>query len=172
MALAPGKAPIVAVIGVAWLVGAGVLAWLSSPATLHLTRDNEDRVTAVIEARLFGLIATQGARIDGIRSASLVRSAGPGQSSHTPSRLVFETREGQVDLGRNQQLFAVDYPEIDGFLQTSGPADVTVSSIARGSELRRFVVAQAIAVFLFLGGLGLGGMLISGLRAGSRNARA
>ena len=166
MALEPGKAPIVAVIGVAWLLGSGVLAWLSSPATLHLTRDNEDRVTASIEARLFGLVATQGARVEGIRSVSLVRSATPGQSTHTPSRLVFETRQGPVDLGRNQQLFAVDYPEIDGFFRTSGPSTLTLSSIARGSELRRFVIAQAIAVFLFLGGLGLGGMLISGLRAG------
>jgi hypothetical protein len=60
----------------------------------------------------------------------------------------------------------VDYPEIDGFFRTSGPSALTLSSIARGSELRRFVIAQAIAVFLFLGGLGLGGMLISGLRAG------
>jgi hypothetical protein len=170
VAVEPEKAPIVAVIGLAWLVGSAVLAWLSSPATLHLTRDNEDRVVAVIEARLFGLVVSQADRVEGIRSASLVHFDRPGQPSHTPARLVFETRQGAVDLGRNQQLFAVDYGDIDGFFKTSGPSTLTLSSIARGSELRRFVIAQAIAVFLCLGGLGLGWMLISSLRGGWRSA--
>jgi hypothetical protein len=166
VAVEPEKAPIVAVIGLAWILGSAVLAWLSSPATLHLTRDNEDRVAAVIEARLFGLVLSQADRVEGIRSASLGRPGEPGQSTQTTKRLVFETRQGPVDLGRNQQLFAVDYADIDGFFKTSGPSTLTLSSISRGSELRRFVIAQAIAVFLCLGGLGLGWMLISGLRAG------
>lgn len=172
VAVEPGKAPIVAIIGLAWLLGSAVLAWLSSPATLHLTRDSEDRVVAVIEARLFGLVVSQADRVEGIRSASLGRPAEPGQSTQTTKRLVFETRQGPVDLGRNQQLFAFDYADIDAFFKTSGPSALTLSSIARGSELRRFVIAQAVAVFLFVGGLGLGWMVISGLWAGSRSARA
>lgn len=160
MSLEPGKAPIVAVIGLACLLGAGVLAWLSSPATLRLERDTEDRVAAAIASRLFGLIVLQAERVEGIRSVSLVTYGGPGQRTSTPDRIVFETRAGSVDLGRNQQLFAVDHPEIARFFETAGPASQTWSSIARGRELRRFVIAQGIALLMFCGGLALGWTVI------------
>jgi hypothetical protein len=164
LSLEPEKAPIAAIIGLACLLGSATLAWLSSPATLQLTRDNEDRVSAAVEARLCGLITTRAARIDGIRSVSLVKYNGPGQRSDTPDRLVFETTAGAVDLGRNQQLFAVDYPEIASFLATHGPAAVTLSSIGRGRELRRFVFAQMAALFLCFAGLGLEWMVVQSLR--------
>ena len=153
MALEPGKAPIVAVIGVGWLLGSATLAWWSSPATLHLTRTHEERVTATIESRLFGLIVNRAERVEGIRSVSAA-----------PARLVFDTANGPVDLGRNQQLFAPDYGEIDGALKTPGPFALTLSSIARGSELRRFAIAQAAALFMFVVGLGLVWVVISDLR--------
>ena len=168
MALEPGKAPTVAVIGVACLLGSAVLAWLSSPATLHLARDKEEHVTAAIESRLFGLFINSDERIEGIRSLAVVHYG----ESDTPDRIVFETAKGPVDLGRNQQLFAVDRAELAQALETPGPFDVTLSSIARGSELRRFVFAQAVAVFMFLGGLGLAWLVISDLLGLSRNARA
>lgn len=161
MALEPEKAPIVAVIGLACLLGSATLAWLSSPATLQLERDNEDRVTAAIESRLFGLTTYQAERVERIRSAPLVRSSGPG--STTSSRLVFETATGPVDLGRNQQLFAHDHAEIEGFMTSAGPATLTLSSIARGEETRRFVVAQIVAVGMCLGGLGLAWLVVSSL---------
>lgn len=142
-----------------------MLAWLSSPATLHLTRDSEDRVAAAIESRLFGLMTNHAERVEGIRSVSLVRYDSPGPGSRTPDRIVFETRTGSVDLGRNQQLFAVDYPEVAGFLDTAGPSSLTLSSIARGRELRRFVIAQAFALAMFLGGLALEWMVVSHLRS-------
>jgi hypothetical protein len=160
LALEPGKAPIVAVIGLGWLLGSAVLAWFSSPATLHLVRDHEEHVTAAIESKLFGLFTTRAERIEGIRSLSVVRYS----NSDTPSRIVFETAKGAVDLGRNQQLFAPDYAEIDSALKTLGPVDLTLSSIARGSELRRFVIAQGVTLFLFLVGLGLVWVVISHLR--------
>jgi len=142
-----------------------VLAWLSSPATLQLSRDSEDRVTAAIESRLFGLIVNRAERVEGIRSVSLVRydSSGPGPG--TPDRIVFETRTGPVDLGRNQQLFAVDYPEVAGFFDTAGPSSLTLSSIARGRELRRFLIAQTFAVGMCLGGLALAWTVLSHLRS-------
>jgi hypothetical protein len=158
LALEPGKAPIVAIIGLGWLLGSATLAWWSSPATLHLSRNHEERVTAAIESRLFGLFTNRAERIEGIRSVSSVRQ------SETPLRIVFETTHGPVDLGRNQQLFAPDYAEIDTALKTLGPFDVTFSSIARGSELRRFIIAQAVASFMFLTGLGLVWVVISHLR--------
>jgi hypothetical protein len=151
LSLAPGKAPLVAGIGFAWILGAAVLAWFSSPATLHLARDNEDRVAAALESRLFGLFTNQAERIEGIRSVRVVQY----QASETPDRIVFETARGSIDLGRNQQLFAVDYPELASFFKAEGPSSLTLSSIALGSELRRFVFAQAAALFLFLVGLGL-----------------
>jgi hypothetical protein len=157
----PGKAPLVAGIGLGWLLGAAVLAWFSSPATLHLARDNEDRVTAALESRLFGLITNKTERIDGIRSMSIARYSDP---SDTPDRIVFQTAKGPVDLGRNQQLFAPDHAEIAGFFTADGPASLTLSSISRGAELRRFWFAQAAVLFMGLVGLGLTWMVISGLR--------
>ncbi len=164
MSLEPGKAPIVALLCVACLLGSAVLAWLSSPATLSLIRDNEDRVAARLESRLFGVITSRDERIEGIRSLSVVRYNQPGQPSETPDRMVFETPQGPVDLGRNQQLFAVDHPAISAFLETTGPSVLTLSSIARGSELRRFVIAQVMALFMCLGGVGLGWTLVGHLR--------
>ncbi len=165
MAIEPGKAPTVAVIGLACLLGSAVLAWLSSPATLILTRDNEDRVAAVIESRLFGLFPSSTEHVERIRSVSNIKYDGPGQRSDTPDRIVFDTRGGSVDLGRNQQLFAVDYPEIAAFFKTDGPGSLMLSSVARGRELRRFFFAQAAALAMLLAGLGLGWTIISSLRA-------
>ncbi len=165
MALEPGKAPIVAVIGLACLLGSAVLAWLSSPATLELARDNEDHVGAALGSRLFGLFTITSERIERIRSVSLVKYNQPGHQSGTPDRIVFETAKGPVDLGRNQQLFALDYPEIASFFKADGPPSLTLSSIARGRELRRFVIAQAVALFMFLGGLGLEWMVLQHLRS-------
>jgi hypothetical protein len=142
------------VIGLACLLGSAVLAWLSSPATLRLTRDSET-AAATIESRLFGMFVYGSARADGIRSASMLRSRAPGRDSHTPDRLVFETTKGPVDLGRNQQLFAANHDEIARFLQMDGPESLTLSSLARGREQVRFLVAQVIALAMFAAGLGL-----------------
>ncbi|MEO5822803.1 MAG: hypothetical protein ABIT71_20040 [Vicinamibacteraceae bacterium] len=164
MPIESGKAPTVAVIGLAWLIGSAVLAWLSSPATLMLIRDNEDHVAATLQSRLFGLFTTRSERIDGIQSVSVVSYNAPGHPSDTPDRLVFDTAKGPVDLGRNQQLFAQEHPKIAGFIK-DGPQSLTLSSIDRGSERRRYVIAQVIALFLFLGGLGLEWMLLQNLRS-------
>jgi hypothetical protein len=146
-------APKAALIGLVMLLMSAALAWLSSPATLRLAREAGPGVTATLESRLFGLITNRSERIDGIRSASMVRN---GTDSASPDRLLFQTAAGTVDLGRNQQLFAPDFPEIDEFLKADAPAPgLTVSSIARGSELRRFLFAQAIAILMFLGSLAL-----------------
>jgi hypothetical protein len=153
LSLEPGRAPLVASLGVTCIVAGAALAWFSSPATLRLARGEERLVTAVLESRLFGLVTRGTERIDGIRSVSLVRSR-TGRS-HTPDRIVFETVHGSVDLGARQQLFAVDHPDIDGFFEDPASPSLALSSIARGRELMRFLVAQAIALFLTLAGLGL-----------------
>lgn len=163
MSVEPGKVPLVAGLGVACIVGAAALAWFSSPATLRLARGEDRLVTAQLESRLFGVIPSRAERIDGIRSVSLVRTR-TGRSQ-TPDHIVFETVSGSVNLGRNQQLFAVDYDDIDGFFKDEASLPLTLSSIARGSELVRFLVAQAIAVFLTLAGLGLEWMVVRSLLA-------
>jgi hypothetical protein len=119
-------------------------------------------VTATLESRLFGLITTRAERIEGIRSVSLVRIP-TSSRSRTPARIVFETTGGGVDLGRNQQLFAADYSDVAAFFEDEAPLSLSLSSIARGSELVRFLVAQVITLFLTLGGLGLEWMVLRGL---------
>jgi hypothetical protein len=159
----PGKVSLVAGLGIACIVGAAALAWFSSPATLRLARGEERLVTAEIESRLFGAVTNRAERVDGIRSVSLVRTR-TGRS-HTPDHIVFETVNGPVNLGRNQQLFAVDHSDIESFFADEASAPLTLSSIARGSELVRFLVAQTFVVFLILAGLGMEWMVVRSLMA-------
>lgn len=173
------KLPLVAVIGLACVVGSPTLAWFSSPATLQLTRGDRGLVQASIESRLFGLFLNKTERIDGIRAVSLVRGTHDLRDK-TPDRIVFDTTSGPVDLGRNQQLFMRDHAEIASFFpvassdavergdgEASSPPrhSLTLSSIARGQELRRFLIAQTLALFMLLGGLGLEWLAVRGLMA-------
>jgi hypothetical protein len=171
------------VLALACLGGATTLAWLSSPATMTLTRTDDKKVAVTFESRLFGLIPRSGGRIDNVMSVSTVTFRGPGSTSHTPDRLVFDTRSEAVDLGMVQQLFVHDLAEIKVFIsghneppgdgdgdgnveasveRAAQPRTMTLSSIARGSELRRFAFAQLAVAFLTFVGLGVGWM---GLKA-------
>lgn len=143
------------------MVGAAVLAWFSSPATLHMTRDERGVVTASLESRTFGLITNQTQRIEGIQSVSMVRTA-TGRS-RTPDSLVFRTASAVFDRGRNLQLFAPDFADIDTFFKDEASQSLTLSSIARGRELIRFFVAQAVFLFLLLLGLGVEWMVVRSL---------
>lgn len=180
LAIPSRKLPLVAVIGLACVVGSPALAWFSSPATLQLTRGDRGLVQASIESRLFGLFLNKTERIDSIRAVSLVRGTDDRQYK-TPDRIVFDTTSGPVDLGRNQQLFMRDHAEIARFFpiessdavergdgESSSPPlhSLTLSSIARGQELRRFLIAQTLALFLLIGGLGLEWLAVRGLVAG------
>jgi hypothetical protein len=167
--------PLLIVLALACLGGAGVLAWFSSPATMTLTRTNGATVVVSFESRLFGLVARSSDRIDNVRSVSTVTFRGPESRSNTPDRLVFDTPSGPVDRGMVQQLFVRDFAEIktffegDGELSTEGggepslergarPRTLSLSSIGRGSELRRFAFAQLAVAFLTFLGLGVGWM--------------
>jgi hypothetical protein len=154
------KAPLAILLGIACLCGGATLAWFSSPATMYLTRRGPNAVTVAFESWLFGQFLVDQQRIDGARSVSL--------SSDTASRLIFGTSKGPVDLGRVQQLFAPDFadvkdffeaktiePELEGERAVAPPNEATISSIARSSETRRFVIAQAMVLFLTLVGCGV-----------------
>ena len=153
MALDPNKAPLAAVLGLACIAGGAALGWFSSPATLHMVRGDQQLVTATLESRIAGLIPNRAERIDGIRAATLIRTR-TGRSQ-TPDTLFFETTAGAVDVGRDQQLFAVDFSDIDSFLKDDASQSLTLSSLGRGQELIRFLIAQVMAVFLLLVGFGV-----------------
>jgi hypothetical protein len=174
------KAPIMILLAVACLAGAGVLAWFSSPVTMTLTRASGGSVVVLLEARLFNLFTRTTVRIENVKSVSTITFQGPGKFSDTPNRIVFDTPSGPVDSGMIQQLFVRDFAEIKAFLegprQTSGeggdgdgqpslerdaaalPRTLSLSSIAVGSELRRFAFAQLAVAFLTFLGLGVGYM--------------
>ena len=97
-------------LGIACLCGAATLAWLSSPATMFLTRSGPNAVTVALESWLFGLFVFDRQRIDQARSASISRS-------DTTPRIIFGTSQGPVDLGRVQQLFAPDFPDVRDFFE-------------------------------------------------------
>lgn len=140
-------------LGLACVAGAAVLAWLSSVATMRLVRTGGEGATVTIDSRLAGLIDVGHERVDGVKSAALIRSRTPGSDSDTPDHMVFETAAGPVNLGRPQQLFARDFSDIKAFLDDPTQPEATFSSIGRGSEFRRFIVAQVIAAFLAVLGL-------------------
>jgi hypothetical protein len=172
------KAPILILLAFACLAGAAVLAWLSSPATMTLTRSKGGTVVVSFESRLFGLFVRSSDRIDQVKSVSRVTFQGPGMNSRTPARIVFDTPSGPVDRGMVQQLFASDFAEIKTFFEGESaaagegdgqapververdarPGTLSFSSIAAGSELRRFVFAQLAVAFLTFVGLGVGWM--------------
>jgi hypothetical protein len=151
------KAPIFLVLGVAMLVGAGVIAWFSSVATLVLARTGPVSVSAEFQSRLLGVLTIGSDRIDDVRSASMERSREPGSRSRTPDRLVFTTPRGPVDRGYDQQLFARDFAAIDAFFKDPGQASLRLVSTGSGNEAFRFLFAQlTVAALGALGALLLG----------------
>jgi hypothetical protein len=169
------KAPILILLAFACLGGAAVLAWFSSPATMTLTRTSGGTVVVSFESRLFGLFVRSSDRIDHVKSVSRATFQGPGINSRTPARIVFDTPSGPVDRGMVQQLFVSDLAEIKTFFEGESaaagegegqapverdarPRTLSFSSIAQGSELRRFAFAQLAVAFLTFVGLGVGWM--------------
>jgi hypothetical protein len=167
--------PLLLLIALACLGGAGALAWFSSPVTMTLTRTKGGLAVVSFESRLFGLYPRSSDRIENVKSVSTITFRGPGSRSDTPDRIVFETPSGPVDRGMVQQQFVRDFAEIKTFFggdneassegggETSlerdvRPGTLSLSSIGRGSEARRFAFAQLAAAFLMFLGLGVGWM--------------
>ena len=162
------KAPAAILLGIACIAGGATLAWFSSPATMHLTRSGPKGIAVDFESRLFGLFQVDDQRIEEARSVYMVDSRTPGSTSHTPPRIIFGTPRGPVDLGRGQQRFAGDFPDVRDFFEpkivepeleseraVEPPATAMISSIGRSSESRRFVVAQSMVLFLTVAGGGV-----------------
>ncbi|MEO8075185.1 MAG: hypothetical protein ABI818_02580 [Acidobacteriota bacterium] len=162
------KVPTAILLGIACLCGGAALAWFSSPATMYLTRSGPEAVTVAFESRLFNLFLVDERRIPETRSVFMVDSRTPGSGSDTPPRITFGTAHGPVDLGRVQQLFARDFPDVRGFFEAKTvepelererpvepPNAATISSIGRSSETRRFVIAQSVVLLLTLVGCGV-----------------
>jgi hypothetical protein len=161
------KAPILILLAFACLGGAAVLAWLSSPVTMTLTRTAGGTAVVSFEARLFGLFLRSSDRIDSVKSVSRITFQGPGKNSDTPDRIVFDTPSGPVDRGMVQQPFLEEEgtgaASVEGDGQASverdaRPRTLSFSSIEPASELRRFVFAQLAVAFLTFVGLGVGWM--------------
>lgn len=147
--------PLLLLIGAAFLAGAGVLAWLSAMATLHLTRaDQAGMVQVRFEKRLFGLIRIGDERIGGVRAVSVVSGRLPESksASHTPDRLVFNTAAGAVDLGYVQQRFVHDASDVREFFAQPSERALSISSARRFDEALRFGAAQlGVAVLAAFG---------------------
>jgi len=162
--VARNKAPIFLVLGVALLIGAGVLAWFSSVAVLVLARTGPVSFSADFQSRLLGVLTIGSDRIDDIRSASMERSREPGSRSSTPDRLVFTTPRGPVDRGYDQQLFARDFAAIDAFFKDPAQPSLRLVSTGSGSEAFRFLFAQLTVAALGALGALLLGIGVRGLR--------
>lgn len=147
------RVPIMCIIGLAALLGAGVLAYFSSVVTLRLARTGVE-ATLSYDTRLFNLVSIEQRRHPGVTGVYLRPGREPGSRSHTPDFVIFRTRDGIVDYSYVQQLFLPDYSELEAFFADASTPELTLSSIARGTELRRFVAAQAAVLFLTAVGLG------------------
>lgn len=142
--------PLLVLVGLAFLLGAAALAWFSAVATLHLTRTDANSARAEFHEKLFAFYPIASESVAGIRSAVMVSGRLPDSTSrsNTPSRLVFETATGRVDLGHVQQRFAPDFTDVRDFLDDPAQRELAVSSIGRFQELLRFLAAQLGVVFL------------------------
>lgn len=158
------KPPLLIAIGIALVAVALVIAWYSSTVTMRLTRSATAAVGVTIDEWMFGLVPVGSHRIDGVRSASLIRGRTVGSRSHTPDQLVFLTASGPVDHGYAQQRFMRDFVEIDAFLKDSTRIEASLSSLDRGREAVRFAAAQLGVLFLALVGAGLAGFGVRELK--------
>lgn len=156
--------PLLVVLGLAFVAGAAVLAWASSPASLHFTRADAAAVQLTIESRLFALFPIASEQIDGIQSAAMVSGQiadSTSTRSHTPDYLVFDTATGRTRYRQTLRLFTGYMGEIREFLADPSRPELTLSSIADTRECIRFIVAQlCVALLTALGVL----LLVLGIR--------
>ena len=144
-------------LGLAFVGAAAVLAWASSPASLHFTRADAASVQVQIESRLFGLVPIAAEHINSIRSASTVSGQivdSTSSRSHTPDYLVFDTATGRTRHRQTLRLFTGYVSDIREFLADPSRPELTLSSIADTRECVRFIVAQlCVALLAALGAL-------------------
>lgn len=141
---------------------AATLEWYASPATLSLTRTGPNAVSVLMVSKLFGRLTTTTTCYDGVQSAAIVLSTNARRSVDS-DRLVFYTAAEAIDRTRAQQLFRADFPEIKSFLTDGSRQTLSISSIARRPEQRRFLVAQAAVAFLTLLGAGVISLGVKGI---------
>lgn len=154
--------------GALCVLAAAVLSWYASPATLSLTRTGPDTVSVSMASKLFGRLTTATTRYEGVRSAAIVLS--PNRRREVDSdRLVFYTGDESIDRTGAQQLFRPDFPEIDSFLADGDRHALTLSSIARPRELRRFAVAHLVVACLALLGVGVIWLAVVEIRRQNRD---
>lgn len=144
-------APLLVVVGIAFLAGAAVLAWFAAPATMTIER-GADGLRATVERRLFGLVPAGTESVVGIRRIESV-SGRLDSRSQTPDQLVFVTDGGTVRPGYDAQRFLRDVPDLREFAEASAPATFVRSTTHRGSEAVRFAVAHAAVLLLATFGL-------------------
>jgi hypothetical protein len=144
-------------IGLVMLAGSVGLFWFSSTATLRLVRTSSGAVSGTFERQLFGRIPHSRTVVPHIVSVRVER----GRTDHISNRsgtndsLHFVTKEGQVELVQVQDMFVRDAPVLSGFLADSSRPELSLSSIARKRETRRFAFGQLVGVLMALGGTGL-----------------
>jgi len=155
-------------IGPLCIIAAVVLEWYASPATLSLTRTGPGTVSVVMVSKLFGLLPATTTRYDGVQSAAIVASSNRRREVDS-DRLVFYTAAEAIDRTRAQQLFRADFPEIKDFLADGSRQTLSLSSIARQRELRRFIAAQAAVAFLTMLGAGVLALGIREIRQRNRD---
>lgn len=139
------------------VAGSVLLFWLSSSATVRLVRSQSGAVKATFERQLFGLVAHSRIELFDIVAVRVVRGEADhsAKRSRTPDRLFFDTKRGPVDLGQVQDMFVREAPEIEEYLADLSRGELSLSSVGRGREKRRFVFAQLIGALLAFGGAGL-----------------
>jgi hypothetical protein len=148
-------APLLFLIGCAFLAGAVVLAWFSALVVLDIQRTDAQSFRASLESRVLGLVPVAATHVDGVRGVVMISDGVPGSTSRTNThkRLYFETRSGPVDAGYAQQHFGRRYTDLRDFFQEPGQGSFTITSKDGFHETFRFFAAQAAAVFLALVGL-------------------
>jgi len=157
-------APLLLLIGIAFVAGACVLAWLSSPFTLKAARTGPSTATVVIEDRLFAMLPISSDSYQDVRGARSVIPRAEGSTSRTSTTrfLMLDTTKGAVFVGPSHHILHVHADDIRDFVADPSRAELVLRKLDIAGETLRFIAAQAGVLFL----ASIGGFLIwLGVRA-------
>jgi hypothetical protein len=146
--------PLLVLIGAAFLAGACVLAWMSSPFTLKATRTGPSTANVVIEDKLFAVFPIESASYEGVRGARSVVPQPEGSASRTSTTrfLVLDTAKGPVFVGPSHHVFQRHADDIRDFLADPSRGELVLRKLDIGGETFRFVAAHAAVLLLALVG--------------------
>lgn len=146
--------PLLILVGLAFIAGACALAWFSSLDVMTVTRTSATSADVAFDDKLFGVVRIPGERISDVRSARVVIPSFEGRGSHSAGTrfLAFDTAQGQVYADADRHYFHRYADDITALIADPARNEIVLRTSDEGSELFRFLFAQACVLLLAMVG--------------------